>query len=234
MIKKLKEWIFVKGYKIFGRNTFSQAGEDAVINFLLWQTGLQKPTYLELGVFHPWNGSNTFKFYLRGATGVLVEADPSLISEIKKARPRDIVLNFGVNFTGEKEADFFIFEEKSISTFDAEEAAVRESHGNKLTSRVKVPLKNINQIISENFTKCPDILSIDIEGLDYQVLSQLDEGEHTIPIICVELCSYSSDYNKTRDTKIIQLLESKGYFLFADTYINGIFVHKQWFKNIKK
>lgn len=233
MIKKLKEWIFVEGYKIFARNTFSQAGEDAVIDSILWQVGLLKPRYLELGVCHPWNGNNTYKYYLRGARGVLVEADESQIPFIKKARPKDVVLNIGVNFTGEREADFFIFKEKSINTFDKTEAAIREQRGNKIMKTVKVPLKTINEIIAENFQQYPDILSIDIEGVDFQVLSQLNYDLYPIPIICAENCTYSENHIKQKDRKIEELLLSKGYFLYADTYINGIFVHEQWFKNVK-
>lgn len=233
MIKKIKNWIFFKGYTIFARNTFSQTGEDTIIDYLFRQSGTLKPAYLELGVHHPWNGNNTFKFYLRGAKGVLVEADETLIPFIKKMRPEDKVLNTGVNFTGESEAEFYIFNEKSINTFNREEALIREENGNKIQSITKVPLKSINELIAENFQGYPDILSIDIEGLDYEVLLQLDEQRFPIPVICAEICTYSLNHIKGKDQRIIDLLSSKGYFLYADTYINGIFVHEQWFKNIK-
>jgi FkbM family methyltransferase len=233
MIKKIKEWIFYRGYQFFGRNTFSQAGEDAIINNLLHQAGILKPSYLELGVCHPWDGNNTYKFYLRGATGVLVEADESQIAFIKQNRPNDKVLNVGVSFTGEMEADFFIFNEKSVSTFSKEEALIRQENGIKILKTVKVPLKNINQIISENYTTYPEILSIDIEGLDLSVLSRLNYELYPIPIICAETCTYSLDHIKPKDKSIEELLITKGYFLYADTYLNGIFVHEQWFKNLK-
>jgi FkbM family methyltransferase len=233
MIKKIKEWIFYRGYQFFGRNTFSQAGEDAIINNLLYQAGILKPSYLELGVCHPWDGNNTYKFFLRGATGVLVEADESQIAFIKQSRPKDKVLNVGVSFTGEKEADFFIFNEKSVSTFSKEEAMIRQANGNKILRTVTVPLKNINEIISENFKEYPEILSIDIEGLDLAVLSQLDYDRYPIPVICAETCTYSLNHIKPKDKSIEELLITKGYFLYADTYLNGIFVHEQWFKNLK-
>lgn len=232
MIKQLKNWIFHRGYKFFARNTFSQAGEDAIINNLLYQAGILQPSYLELGVCHPWDGNNTYKFYLRGASGVLVEADASQISFIKESRPRDKVLNVGVSFTGETEADFYIFNEKSVSTFSKAEAQLRQKNGNEIIKTVKVPLRSINEILQENFNKYPDILSIDIEGLDLEVLSQLDYERFPIPIICAETCMYSLNHVKTKDKSIEILLSAKGYFLYADTYLNGIFVHEEWFKNI--
>lgn len=233
MIKKLKDFIFYRGYRFFGRNTFSQAGEDAIIYNLLYQAGIRKPSYLELGVCHPWDGNNTYKFYLLGARGVLVEADETQIQMIKTARPADKVLNIGVSFTGEEEADFFVFSEKSVSTFSRQEAMIREEKGNKIMKTVKVPLKTINQIVEENFQHYPDILSIDIEGLDFEVLSQLDYERYPIPVICAETCTYSVNHIRPKDTRIEKLLVSKGYFLYADTYLNGIFVQEKWFKNVK-
>ena len=34
--------------------------------------------------------------------------------------------------------------------------------------------------------------------------------------------------------EVIDLMISKGYFVFADTYINTIFVNKSWFENYKR
>lgn len=230
----LKARIFRTAYRIFGRNSFSQAGEDAVLDFLLWNIGMLKPRYLELGVYSPRDGNNTYKYYLRGGKGVLVEADSSQIPAIKKERPGDTVLNIGVSFSGEKEADFYIFDEPSINTFNKEEALHREQVGShKIVKVAKVPLKTINEIISENFSTHPDFLSIDIEGLDYEVLQTLDVVKFPIPIICAETCTFSENHIKGKDNRIEVLMKSRGYFVYADTYVNTIFVHEQWFKTVK-
>jgi FkbM family methyltransferase len=231
----LRDYMFYKGYQIFGRNSFSQAGEDAVIDYLLWQINHLKPSYLELGVCHAWDGSNTYKFYLRGGRGVLVEADVSQILGIKKRRRHDKVLNVGVSYTGEKVADFYVFEEKSANTFDKAEAEQRVLRsGNKLKEVVKVSLRSINEIIAENFVTYPDILSIDIEGLDFEVLNSLDFSRFPIPIICAETCLFSTNHIKEKDSRIQDFLATKGYFLYADTYLNSIFINENWFNSVRR
>lgn len=206
-----------------------------VIDFLLQTIGKPVPTYLELGVYDPRNGSNTYKFYARGAKGVLVEADGNLIKNIRDQRPEDKVLHLGVGLDGKTEAIFYVFDEPSISTFDESEALDRQAHGSyKIIRQDKVPMKTINRILKEDCLGVPDILSIDIEGLDYDVLRSWDSEAFPIPIVISETCTYSQNHIKGKDDRILPLMLGKGYFLYADTYINSIFVHKNWFENIGK
>lgn len=214
--------------------SYAQAGEDAVIDFLFEGVNIYRPTYLELGTNHPKMGNNTYKFYRKGGQGVLVEADPSLIKSIKRLRPRDKVLNVGVSTSDAQFAKFYVFDLTAINTFDEKEAQLRQQEGVRLKEVVEVPLKTVNDLISENFNKRPDLLSVDIEGLDLAVLKTLDVQKYPIPVICVETCLYSKTHIKGRDTSILHFMESIGYFVYADTFINTIFVNKSWFENVEK
>ena len=206
-----------------------------VIDFLLQGIGKPLPYYLELGVYHPRNGSNTYKFYVRGAKGVLVEADGSLIKGIKAERPDDKVLHYGVNIGHADEAIFYVFDEPSVNTFDKVEAERRHLEGkHKIVRRDTVILKSLDRILAEDCDRLPDFLSIDIEGLDYDVLKNWDAEKFTIPIVCAETCLYSNTHIKGKDDRVITLMNVKGYFVYADTYINTIFVHRSWFLNYKK
>jgi len=69
--------------------SYSQAGEDVVVMHLLNDIGIKQIKYLDIGANKPTFGSNTYLFYSRGNTGVLVEADPSLIPRLKIYRKRD-------------------------------------------------------------------------------------------------------------------------------------------------
>lgn len=230
MFQQIKYSLFRKAYKIFGRNSFSQAGEDMIIDFLFKTIGLSNPYYLELGVYDPKNGNNTYKFYLNGSTGVLVEADVRLIKKIQQTRPDDLILNVGVSTKGSQFADFFVFDEPSVSTFDKEEAQRRAANSDFKIVRVdKVPLITINDLIINHCRKIPDLLSIDIEGLDFEVLSELDTVRFPIPVICAETCSFSNTHKKPKESRVIDLMLNKGYMIYADTYINTIFVHTAWF-----
>jgi FkbM family methyltransferase len=236
MLSKLKRKIARFVYRIIpppkvkGYYSFSQAGEDAVIDFLFKGIGIRRPSYLELGVFLPDISNNTYKYYLAGSKGVLIEADIDQISKIRRVRPNDTILNVGVGVFGENEADFYVFDARGLNTFDKEEALKREKQGTyKIVKVVRVALRPVNKIIEENFDTYPDFLSIDIEGLDLEVLKSLDLDKYPIPVICAETCTYSENHIKPKDVSISKFMETKGYFVYADTYINTIFVRSDWF-----
>lgn len=222
--------ILVKIKRRLFSNTYSQAGEDAIIAFLFQDKKMFPVTYLDIGTNLPDEGNNTYLLYKRGNRGVCVEADKSLIKLIQKVRPQDKVLNAGVTVSALDEADFYIFDVKGLNTFDKEEVVKKEASGKyKVSEIVKVPLLNINQIIRENFQTYPDLLSIDIEGLDMEVLKSLDFITYPIRVICVETCTYSENHVRPKDKLIQEFLLTKGYEVYADTYINTIFINQAWF-----
>lgn len=210
-------------------NTYSQAGEDAIMTFLFRSKKIKRPRYLELGTCDPIHGSNTYLFYQRGSSGVCVEADVALIDRIKKSRPRDTVLNVGIGLV-ESSEDFYVFDEPSLNTFDREEALSREAHGTyRIVRIVKVKVQTVESILTSYFERIPDILSVDLEGLDLPVLKSIDFKKYPIPVVCVETCYYSETHVKRKNKDILQYMQGQGYFAYADTYINTIFVNEAWF-----
>jgi FkbM family methyltransferase len=239
MLVGLKDFIKNSIYKIvpppYCSESFSQAGEDFCIRFLFTQLNINNISYLELGVCTPISGSNTYRFYKDGGKGVLVEADTTQIDNIRAKRPLDTILNIGVSIGSEKEADFYVFDIQGYNTFSKEEASYRESNSaSKIIRTDKVQLTSINHIIDENFNTYPDFLSIDIEGLDLDVLKSLDYEKYPIPVICAETCAFSETHIKPKDKSIENFMLTHGYFLYADTYINSIFVNDNWFNTVKK
>lgn len=234
MLIRLKDIIKRAVYKIVPppfvyNQTFSQAGEDVIIQFLFADKKMRKINYLDIGTNLPNRMNNTYLFYLSGFSGVCVEADKTLIPLITKIRPRDKVLNIGISDKTEQMGDFYIFN-FGMNTFDEKEVTLRTASGLfKVIEIVKVPLQNINSLIRNNFTNYPDLLSIDIEGLDLSVLRTLDFDSFPIPVICVETCMYSENHIRPKDLRIHEFLTSVGYKVYADTYINTIFVNINWF-----
>jgi len=70
--------------------SYSQCGEDRILRHIFSVFGIEKPTYLDIGAHHPVALSNTYLFYQKGATGVLVEPNPARYRELVRARPRDV------------------------------------------------------------------------------------------------------------------------------------------------
>lgn len=66
----------------------------------------------------------------------------------------------------------------------------------------------------------PTLISIDVEGLDLDVLKSIDWEKVTPRVICVE--DTSRVYS---ETEISKYLKSKGYVLKDSTGISSIYVH---------
>ena len=226
---KLKLYYWAKPAYIW--HSYAQAGEDRILEYFFHSVGITAPTYLDIGTNHPSRGNNTFLFYENGSSGVCVEADPSLHDDIVKARPRDKCLNVGVTFDDRAEADFYVFSVPSLNTLSREEAEFREKNGSyKVEKVIKIPLKNINAIIEENFSRTPDLMSIDVEGIDLAILESLDFDKHRPVALCVETITYSENRTEEKISEILDLVQSKGYLIYADTHINTIFVDEKRFR----
>ena len=209
--------------------SYSQCGEDLIMRYLLYQLGINNPHFIDIGAHHPKILSNTYLFYRGGATGVNIEPDPELIAGFYKTRPRDINLHAGVSFDGqENEQDFFIMTASPLNTFSREEVERITSYGtHKLRQTVRVKTLNINNVLcAYPAAGVTDLISIDIEGLDFAVISQIDFSRYRPRVICVETLSYTEDKSDTKNTELITYLENQGYMVYADTFINTIFVNR--------
>jgi FkbM family methyltransferase len=215
---------------------YAQSGEDLILNHLFYKLGIEKPDYLDIGANHPSYISNTYFFYLRGSRGVCIEPNPVLYKKIKQLRPGDIVLNAGIGVTDQEEADFYLFpyEAHGLSTFSKKEAEYWGVVGMKNLGKIryekviKVPLISINKVIEKYFTKRPDFISLDVEGLDLELLKSLDYERVAPKIICVETLLYDKEQKESKNFALIEFLKEKGYEVFADTHINTILVNHHY------
>jgi len=211
---------------------YAQSGEDLILAHLFYKLNIQKPTYLDIGANHPAYISNTYYFYLRGSRGVCIEPNPYLFKKIKKARPKDDVINAGVGFNERSEADFYLFpdEANGLSTFSKEEADYWGRVGMKNIGKIeyekviKLPLITINSVMEKYFNKTPDFISLDVEGLDLEILQSLDFNRNSPKVICVETLLYDEHQNESKNPGIISFLQKKGYVIYADTHVNTIFI----------
>ena len=212
--------------------TFAQSGEDAIAAYILrfLQLPVSEITYLDLGANHAKELSNTYYFYTLGARGVLVEANPELIPELKRERPEDIVLNVAIGLESGQKIDFYVLNGDGLSTVSFEEAqeACRQNSELFIKGRYKVNTCTVKEIIDQYFEKAPTILSIDLEGLEESILTQMDLEKCKPWIIILENIPYTPLLSiDQREFKCADYLESAGYTEYAFTGINSIFVLRE-------
>jgi FkbM family methyltransferase len=215
--------------------SYSQCGEDLIVEFVLKNNlKVKNINYLDIGTNHPVKFNNTYKFYQQGSTGVLVEPDYDLFTILKNKRPKDITLNAGVD-KKERELDFYLLEPDTLNTFSIKEVEqYKKFYNAKVRNVVKVPTININNILKKYFNKTLDFLSIDVEGLDYAIVSSIDFDKIRPKVICVESMIYEKNNVLKKSKKIKNLLYSKGYFMYADTFVNSIYVDAILWKKMKQ
>lgn len=203
--------------------TYAQAGEDIVIQTLLeWVYGLKVATYLDVGAYEPILSNNTYLLYRLGGRGVLVEPNPDLTAKLRRTRPRDTVLPVGIGISDDPSADFYVMADPQLHTFDKDQAERLQREGaSRIVRTIKMPLVNINAVIADHFGgAAPDVLSIDIEGLDFAVLKTLDFAKYRPKVICAETI-ITNTFKHNPDT--LALLTKHGYAVRGMTYANTVF-----------
>jgi len=231
-IRKCKAGLYV--IKTQAQPTFSQAGEDIIVQYLFQSLKIHRPTYLDIGTNFPVKGNNTYFFYNKGSKGVCIEPDPMLVKLIQEERPKDIVINAGIGLGDAKSAELYIFPDPYTgwNTFLKSEADQRQIQTGIKVNQVKIlPLITINEVISNYFNPYPNFISIDVEGLDLAILKTLDFEKYRPEVICAETITFDIQKNEKKINEIAVFLETKGYFVFADTYINTIFCRQDIYKN---
>ncbi len=169
----------------FGHITYAQNGEDLVVLNIFRQFGIERPSYLDLGAHHPTHISNTKLLYDRGSRGVNVDANPYLLEAFYRERPEDrnVSVAVGVN---PGEATLFMHDEHSgRNTLNVTELV---DAGFDVKMKMNVEVLTINQIVEKYCgAKFPDFLSVDLEGLDYEVIASANFAEYGYPsVICIE------------------------------------------------
>jgi len=219
-----------KDVELFKRS-YSQCGEDLLVDYIFKLRGISHPSYIDIGANHPLILSNTAVFYERGCRGINIEANPFLMDNFILHRPEDININIGV---GSKDdvLEFYIMNDSTLSSFSRDEVDKYIETGKYyIQSTREIKIVALNQIINDYCNGVfPDFLSIDTEGMDYEILSLIDYRLNSPKVICVEAAEYSPIGAGERRTELVDFLSLNGYYEYANTNLNAIMVRRDfWF-----
>jgi FkbM family methyltransferase len=135
-------------------------------------------------------------------------------------RPHDINLNTGV--AGKPGVlTFHMFDDTSgINTFDPERAKMIEANGRfRVQKKIEVPVMTVPQILARHWPSgFPDFMSVDVEGLDLEILQSIDFAGPTPKLICAEANS------RQHGRATAEFLESVGYTLYFRASVNMFFL----------
>lgn len=201
--------------------SFSQEGEDLVLQRLI---GIKSNGfYVDIGAHHPYRFSNTYKFYLMGWQGINIDPLPGTKALFDKKRPRDVNIEMAVLDEYNPEVFYHMFKEPAFNSFDASVSEIRHINTvDKILEKRIVPSSRLSTILKTNLPSNTliDFFSIDVEGMDLQVIKSNDWTLFRPSYIVLE--SLGTQFQDDLDSSITKYLNEQQYSLVAKT-INSVF-----------
>ena len=149
----------------------------------------------------------------------IVEANPKNIDKLKscyKNYENVNVLNFAITHENSKECEFFLTEDDApnyqVCSLDINH--VKKHYPNSTINSFKIKALNINEFIEKYINNKIDYLSIDLEGIDYEILMKINLLKTSIENISIE----HLHLNKSQKKKMINHLNKYGYSYCGNGY----------------
>lgn len=202
--------------------SFAQEGEDLVLARIFGDKS--DGFYVDIGAHHPTRHSNTYAFYRRGWHGINIDATPGSMEPFRQLRPRDINLECLVA-SDKIPRQFFVFNEPALNTASLALARQRpqEDRRFRVTATATLTPRSLASLLEEYLPKGQqiDFMSVDVEGLDLDVLRSNDWTRYRPDILLVELLETPLEALDRHE--IVQYLRQHSYRPAAKLYNTVIF-----------
>ena len=224
ILQKIKSRIWSHYFKN-ARLSFSQSGEDMILDTIFCD--ISNGTYVDVGANNPFIQSNTHYFYRKGWQGVNIDALPGSMNLFNKIRPRDINIEAAIS-SNETELTYYMFKSSFYNTFsdnDIEKIKkVSEFLGSKniKTIRLENVFENLNLLNIE-------FLSIDVEGLDFDVIKSNNWNKFRPKVIVTEFFSKETEF--LGQDKVFNFLKENGYRYYCSSATNAFYIENNFFKH---
>ena len=180
--KLLKNSFFYYIYKLLKilRNKnpsyhFGEFGEDIFIDRIF--KNIKKGVYVDVGCYHPFKGSLTFRLFKRNWSGVNIDISKTSIDLFKISRNKDINLNIAVT---DYDGEAIYFENSPIN----QQNSLIQLNENQ--SKIKIKCSTLNTILEENRIENFDYLNVDVEGSELNVIKGLNFKKYSPKLISIE------------------------------------------------
>lgn len=195
--------------------SYSQEGEDMVLKGF-FEGKKYKGFYIDVGAHHPFRFSNTAYFYKKGWRGINIEANPDAMKIFSRFRKRDVNLNIGVSGTRKKML-FYRFNEPALNGFSKEVSESRDRKNNyRITDTLDVQTYPLREVLPQYVdpNQVIDFMTIDAEGLDFEILQSNDWQKYRPEYVLVE---GQVDLAQLNESQLYIYLTAQGYEWIAKT-----------------
>jgi len=219
LLGSFKRWCAALFYiKLSGRKSYSQHGEDQIIDELLKKNGSISGNYIDVGANHPSSINNTLLFYKQGYNGIIIEPNTSLLNLYKKFRKRDRRFPFGC---GDEccVKKFYYSKTPVLSTFIENYEPLEKGTVHEVYKTDYLAVFTLDAILESVKLNEFFLLSIDTEGFNYKVLLGAEETLKKTKVILIE---FENDEEKNN---ITHHLNDRSFELYREISCNLIFVN---------
>ncbi|MDO9231861.1 MAG: FkbM family methyltransferase [bacterium] len=216
--------VLVHFFSSYAQKSYSQEGEDVVLARFFGN--IQRGFYVDIGAHHPKRFSNTYYFYKKGWNGINIDAMPGSMKLFKKVRSRDINIEEAVSDKREM-LTYYGFNEPALNGFADELALERDGkNGYKIIFKKDIETKTLSEILDKYLpdNQHIDFMTIDVEGLDYNVLKSNNWEKYKPDFIVVEILN--SKLEDIFDSQIYKFMCEIGYRAIAKTANDVIFKYE--------
>ncbi len=201
--------LYIRHKCFLKRKQYSQWGEDLMIkNFF---QNKKKGFYLDIGCFHPYMYSNTCLLFKEGWSGVNIDINQTSIDLFNIVRPNDINLCTTIN---ENKKEFTMYYDDPFSPVNTLDKIFYKSLKKSFFKNKKTLLiqsKTMKEIIEiSKIENEIDFINIDVEGLDYEILRQIDLLKFKVKLISIE--THNVDGSAAKNYELITDLLKKNNF----------------------
>jgi FkbM family methyltransferase len=213
----------------FAKSYFSWEGEDIIaLKIMNDFLGIRKGSYLDIGAYHPYQYSNTYKFYCEGWRGLNIDATPGFRDLFQKHRPDDINIETAVSDV-EGTCRYHFFDNPTLNgILDDSTIQSHIARGVNYKGSMSMPTKILDNILETHWNHPEmDLLSIDIETSDLGVIKTLNLERWKPKMIIAEILGYTS-INDILGSETVRYLAENNYVFFSRLHFSSIFVHSDY------
>lgn len=172
--------------------------------------------YVDVGAHHPRRFSNTYLFCASGWRGINIDAMPGSMASFNKERSRDINVEVGVGLS-ECQLDYFVFNEPALNGFSKELSNERHNSNSvyQIKGIVKVSVLPLSLLLDRYLPEGQniDFMSVDVEGLDFEVLKSNDWTRYRPKFVLAEILN--SGLHEIEQSNVGKLMVDSGYLIYA-------------------
>ena len=196
----------------FPKKTYSMYGEDIIIEQFF--KNKKKGFYVDIGCYHPLEGSNTYLLFKKGWNGINADVNRLSIELFNRAREKDHNVNLAVSNNKQKLKIYFRKKINMLNTSSKKLAKIHFRNGFQERVINACPLNEIIKKSKFNSKKI-DFLNIDVEGKELNVLESLNFSRYKPKLICIEIHNhekmYDQNYDYLKRNSVYKFLIRKGY-----------------------